>query len=525
MSGPTGPGPAYSGASGSGPPWSGPPAAGPRRNGGPASPPLAPAFHSPQTRSPSGPAQQPGNQHIGNQHLSNQQPGDQQAPAGLYAASPVDGQTGHTAAAGAGVAGRRNPGKRKKIVIAALVSVVVLVAAGVGGWFAYRHLSGSDPRPDDPPAAEIDYSSDVVISSNHVCAIEDAQLYCWGANESGQLGTGNTAVRRQPQRVGLTDVTAVSAGSYQYSARPSETSIKSNTCAVADDKAYCWGANTSGQLGIGDDSTSDSTRPGDPIPGLSEVTDIGTSLGSVCAVAAAKLYCWGYNYFGQLGLGTPVNSEDHNRASPERVDGLDEVTGVAMQGGTVCAIAVGSLSCWGNNQVGQVGDGTVNPTSTPAAVPDLHDVTDVDVGVSDNGTTTCAIAAGAVYCWGLDTGDSGTTTFSRTPRKVSGLPGDAEFRAITVSNSAACVVADGDVYCWGNNSNGQLGTGGTAEVRSPRKVSGLSGVVDVDLKFDVACALTSETLTCWGYGADTRLSERSGDGGDAVTTPTEVQLR
>ena len=143
-------------------------------------------------------------------------------------------------------------------------------------------------------------------SNIHTCAIaSDDKAYCWGAGSSGQLGNGTTSMTKVPAAVNTTGVLAgktikqISAGT-------------SHTCAIAsDDKAYCWGAGSSGQLGNGTTSMTKVPVAVNTTGVLAGKTIKQISAGSshTCAIASDdKAYCWGDGYPGQLGNGSTVNS-------------------------------------------------------------------------------------------------------------------------------------------------------------------------------------------------------------------------
>ncbi len=165
----------------------------------------------------------------------------------------------------------------------------------------------------------------VSAGGSHSCAILGGDLYCWGVNYNGQIGTGNKANALRPVRIPHPQNHAwigVSAGYF-------------HTCAVDDTSAaYGWGSNGKGQLGNGtpDDALTPThvLNPGDLTP-LDKVTDISASVGS-CAVVDRKIACWGPNDAGQLG---------NNSTSPSRLPVLlSNPTRVAAisSGAHVCSI-------------------------------------------------------------------------------------------------------------------------------------------------------------------------------------------
>lgn len=195
---------------------------------------------------------------------------------------------------------------------------------------------------------------------------------------------------------------------------------------------------------------------------------------------------------------------------------------------TSCAVKDALLYCWGNNDAGQIGDGSTTQQNTPVKVPGLKEVTAVSIGAYKSKAdkylaTTCAVAEGDVYCWGSNyysqTGD-GAESERHVPAKVPGLPA---MTAVSTDFGSTCAISEAEeVYCWGAGEFGQIGTGDTStRVTKPTKVSALSGVKTIDSGGGTVCAVNdSEELYCWGYN-------RTGQIGDGTTeqrnTPVKIQ--
>ena len=238
--------------------------------------------------------------------------------------------------------------------------------------------------------------------------------------------------------------------------------------------------------------------------GSGDVQVIALEAGAVhtCATLGdMSLRCWGNNQYGQLGNGTFV-------ASTKPVD----VKGLASAPETTLARAVhncsllkdGSVDCWAMNIYGQLGDGTFKNSSKPIPVKGLRGPVRL---LAVGGDHTCVTYKDndSTWCWGQnkygELGDGTLTTNSTKPVEVKGLPSPEKVVAGLWHTCA--IVKDGSTWCWGFNAEGQLGIG-TKSLASPKpvKVIGLpSTPVQLTLGLFHACAVVQDGSTwCWGEG-------------------------
>ncbi len=189
----------------------------------------------------------------------------------------------------------------------------------------------------------------------HSCGLTTGgDAYCWGSNRDGQLGDGTTTNRLAPVPVsGGVDFAALSSGGF-------------HSCGVTTGGAgYCWGANSSGQLG--DSTTTDRLAPVLVFGGLSFALLTAGFNHSCGLTTGGNAYCWGSNSEGQLGDGTTTD-----RLIPVLVTGGLVFASLVLGDRHSCALATtgGGAYCWGENFFGQLGDGTTTARSEPVRVSD-----------------------------------------------------------------------------------------------------------------------------------------------------------
>ena len=396
------------------------------------------------------------------------------------------------------------------------------------------------------------------MGSYTACAlVASGTIKCWGSGWVGALGDGANQSPATCHTAPCSTVpVAVSGISGAIAVTPA--------CALfPDGTVECWGDNSFGELGMGATTGPELcpgrlvvTYPCSPTPvavsGLVGATAIASGGAHNCALlGGGKVACWGNNDSGQLGIGAATGPQACGvnavacSTTPVPVDGLAEVTAITAGGSYTCALLMnGTVACWGDNSLGQLGNGSSTGSSTPVLVPGLSGVTAIGAGYGH----ACALRSeGAVVCWGDDqagqvgndmTGPDtcGTTPCSRTPAVVGML---ANATAIAVGALDTCaLLGGGTVECWGDNVSGELGNGmrtgpeicalGVACSKKPVAVYGLTGATAIAAGGASACAVVGgTTVECWGDNTYGELGDGTSDGpmGCSLTcSPTPVAV-
>jgi alpha-tubulin suppressor-like RCC1 family protein len=332
----------------------------------------------------------------------------------------------------------------------------------------------------------------VAAGQRHTCArMTDGTLRCWGANDSGQLGTGDTMGTMVPTMVReIDDAELLSARGNQ-------------TCALRPGGfVWCWGNNQRAQLGDGTYTTRllPIRLTWDRQQAVASLA-MGNEHG--CAIERiGRALCWGFNQWGEVGDGTTMR-----RPSPTVTIGLDRPIQVSAGYQHACAVRLDrTVGCWGRNDQGQVGDGTTMTRLGAISARDLTNVAQVGTGL---GFACARRSDSTVWCWGAnDQGQlgRGDVAASLVPVVVAGLADAVE---LAVGRGHVCVRrARGTVTCWGANDQGQVGVASPGRVLRPVDVAGLADVVELALGDAHTCARRSDgTVWCWGANESGQLGD------------------
>ncbi len=365
--------------------------------------------------------------------------------------------------------------------------------------------------------------------SGFSCAIAiDNRAYCWGVNEAGvyQLGNNTSTESHVP-------VAVYSSGVLSGKTILAIATGYAHTCVIAsDNKVYCWGFNSQGQLG--NNSTTSSSVPVavNTAGVLSGKTILSISAGAqqTCVIASDNnAYCWGYNNYGQLGNNSVTRS-----LVPVAVD-----TSGVLSGKTVLSISAGGYAhvcviasdnnayCWGYNVQGQLGNNSVTLSKVPVAVDTSgvlsgKTILSISAGNTNMSGNTCVIASdNNAYCWGAGSwGQLGNNLWaeSHVPVAVdtSGVLSGKTILSISASYGYTCAIASNNqAYCWGYNSIGRLGNNSTTSSSVPVAVNTagvLSGktILLISSGSDHSCVIASDNNAyCWGYNYFGQLGNNS----------------
>ncbi len=298
----------------------------------------------------------------------------------------------------------------------------------------------------------------ITTGGQHACTISDVgELFCWGSNELGQIDgiVGNPVTT--PKKVVKDEVaswTEVDAGAF-------------HTCAIGVDRGgssvlYCWGDNREEQCGK---SVGDTTDP-HLIP-IDRPKTIAAGRSHSCATdEAGKLFCWGSNSLGQLGVNdSSVGSKD---STPKQVIGSvpnRQWLGVSLGSDTSCGVTEDHhVECWGNNLHGQLGRNSTDNVPTAHADPlpvfEAFGNPATSLILSVGQESLCAVEGSALVCWGDNesTEAAQAVNVSDVPKPIPALGTSTAFTKVAMGHDFGCAIdTAGHVSCWGEDADTRLG--------------------------------------------------------------------
>lgn len=391
------------------------------------------------------------------------------------------------------------------------------------------------------PAAKSECIMSLAGGYEHFCLVKTGgTVWCWGANDHGQIGDGTRTDALVPTQVKLpagTSVAKVSTG-------------QGATCALTVDGAvYCWGSNDVGNIGVakawgldpsGNDNpsfdASDVLVPTKVVeavtPDASNVLKRGAapkftalSVGGkhACAIdAGGDVYCWGENAADQCGYDHKKTGWD-DVAVPLRVAGANGGMVMVSLGDehTQAMRDDGSIFAWGDNTYGEFGNGTKGGTNS---APTKVSITSAKLLAAGDEHACATKSDGSVWCWGyggsgaLGTGD--TQDVAQPVHVTSALSvasGGNAFHTCAIDSSQ-------DLQCWGQNSSGEVGTGKISDAQSAAIAVPTDAILPTSIMVATAnsatCAVTTDhVLWCWGQSKRGQLGSATATSGAPYPLP------
>jgi alpha-tubulin suppressor-like RCC1 family protein len=376
------------------------------------------------------------------------------------------------------------------------------------------------PRPPIQfPKADPNDIVEITAGDFHTCARRyDFTVFCWGADANGQAGrwsytkcSGVACVNRPTI---LTTISPLGA-SVNVQARMIDAG-GNHTCMLdpASD-AYCWGDGTSGQLGFAA-STYGSRYGATMVTGGVKFSFISAGGQSTCGSGASGIFCWG--------------AIANSAASPTSVTGYNTAVQLSVGAEHACIIDgsnAGIVSCWGDNQYGQLSQ---NPATLPSALPGTSLTTFYySRRVTTQQFFTCVERAdGQAECAGHNS--SGQLGYGVTGPPVSpGQPqivgSGKQLHGVTAGYASACALDVSDMaWCWGNGDMGQIGNGSMGQFavfNTPQAVTGGRTYRAIAAGGHHTCAIgTDNHIYCWGDNSVGQLG--TGTSGGWATTPVQA---
>lgn len=293
----------------------------------------------------------------------------------------------------------------------------------------------------------------ITLGGNHTCCIDLPARACWGQNFQGELGGDVGDIVPEPHSfedpMGLESIVS---------------GFRHNCALTGEGKLWCWGYNGNGDLGLGTTTEFEST----PVLQGSGYAEIAAGGDHTCAVTSGGVaYCWGLNDSTELGVPGSTVIPSPVRAGCEAANSKEgcfsDWIGIGAGSFHTCAIRKsGKLYCWGGNHNGQLG---IGPPTSSYQEPEPHAVLSDETWVEVDGgrSYTCALTTkGALYCWGLNEDRQlgiPEQDLVVAPTKVEVEAPDG-FRSLGLGQYHGCAIrADRTLWCWGRNTDGQVGIG------------------------------------------------------------------
>jgi alpha-tubulin suppressor-like RCC1 family protein len=431
-----------------------------------------------------------------------------------FAAALAGLTTGPIFQRGATVKAGRRRSFRARLAAAALAIPALTVASGSVMAATAARAAAHQVHQDRSDVGQ------AVTAGISAAGTASRTVLAWGRNTTGQLGDGTTTSASTPVKVHLpagTKVTQVRAGC-------------AHTLALtAMGHVLAWGSDSDGQLGDG--RVTDSAIPVRvKLPRGTKITAIRAGcVHSLALTSKGQVLAWGYNHGGELGNGSTANSDVPVRV---RLPRHAKVTAVsAGQYFSLARTAKGQVLAWGDNDSGELGNGSTASSDVPVRVALPAGVRATAVSAEEETSLARTSGGGGLLGWGdnsLGQMGDGTTTGSDTPVSIPILlRGPSLGHLVSLFGGCGHTVAlfsSGKVLAWGSNVFGQLGDGTTTGSDTPVVVilPASTKVTAISAGCATSYALTrSGHMLAWGLGAIGELGDGSTSSSD---TPVRVGL-
>ncbi|MFV8257430.1 hypothetical protein ACNQKP_06480 [Bdellovibrio bacteriovorus] len=382
----------------------------------------------------------------------------------------------------------------------------------------------------------ISVNGSTLADVRHGCGLtESGDVWCWGSNYRSRRGASSGSVSWQSSNQVAMPVKA----------KKVKVATDSSCALGVDDNLYCWG------VGL-PSATNQYELTESYVPQRMDnfgetITDFQLGEIASCAITAStRIKCWGFNRFGEIGNGFWGDAYLAAAFSPGQSSDtyLQVVAGLA----STCALRSNkTVTCWGQNEEGQLGTNNRNSFTRPQFNLPITNIKKI----TGRFQHYCALSeVGAVYCWGLNSAGqigNNTTTGERVltpyqipttyPNATAGLPGNIKDISSGYNHSCA-VTSSGGVLCWGNNGGGESGHANiNVSYAYPTAVPNLtSGVESIYTGISNTCAVkanaTTKEIYCWGYNANGIIGAGVAIGNathvpmliDTITTTKEIKI-
>jgi len=399
--------------------------------------------------------------------------------------------------------------------------------------------------------------SEVFAGTFSVCGIAAAnqRVYCWGAGDNGQLAKGNNLSTSAPSTAVYLPAGDTLAGPFVQVRQLAGG--RSQFCALSVARQmYCWGrVFHSASVNV---ATAQQLMDGSQQQLFPNIIGHGEDFGCLVDLAGIT-FCTGQNYSGQLGNGTLISPAPPNYTFVVPAPGVAGAllySRIAAGRTHACGMPTFNAAdatsrtprCWGLNNTGQVGNGTLTfaAVTTPTAITLPAGVTGFDsVSLSTGAQHSCAIStAGAGYCWGnngfgqLGKGGAITGSARDSVAQAVAMPAGVTFTNLSVGDFHSCALtAAGAAYCWGRNDYGQLGDGARTSQSAPVAVGGGLAFRSLSLGELYTCGVvgpalipgapsqSAGTVYCWGDNVFGELGNGAPSNNAPLLVPTRVAFQ